>query len=130
MVFAIKQAFTNMLFAKAALQLAQNNLKDFRREVDINKIRLDQGDIDQLDFKRLDLQLAQFESDEAAARINLAQSSYQLQTLAGYANPDDNFDIRGDLIPPEVNDTLVSLEQKALDARPDYAAAQSARAGR
>ena len=126
MVFSIKQAFTNMLFAKAALQLAQDNLKDFRHEVDINKIRLDQGDIDQLDFKRLDLQLAQFESDEAAARINLAQSSYQLQTLAGYANPDDNFDIRGDLIPPEVNDTLVSLEQKALDARPDYAAAQSA----
>ncbi len=123
---AVKQAFTSMLFAKAALQLAQDNLKDFRREVDINKIRLDQGDIDQLDFKRLDLQLAQFESDEAAARINLAQASYQLQTLAGYANPDDNFDIRGDLIPPEVNDTLVSLEQKALGARPDYLAAQSA----
>ncbi|WP_260473045.1 hypothetical protein [Edaphobacter aggregans] len=27
--------------------------------------------------------------------------------------------VRGDLIPPEVSDTLVSLEQKALDARPD-----------
>ena len=123
---ALKTAFTNMLFAKASLQLAQDNLKDFRREVDINKIRLDQGDIDQLDFKRLDLQLAQFESDEAAARTNLAQASYQLQTLAGYANPDDNFDIRGDLIPPDVNDTLASLEQKALNARPDYLAAQSA----
>jgi cobalt-zinc-cadmium efflux system outer membrane protein len=126
MMFSIKQAFTDMLFAKAALQLATNNLQDFRHEVDINKIRLDHGDIDQLDFKRLDLQLAQFESDEAAARINLAQASYQLQTLAGYTNPDDNFDIRGDLIPPEINDTLVSLEQKALDARPDYLAAQSA----
>lgn len=123
---ALKTAFTNMLFAKASLQLAQDNLKDFRREVDINKIRLDQGDIDQLDFKRLDLQLAQFESDEAAAQTNLAQASYQLQTLAGYANPDDNFDIRGDLIPPDVNDTLASLEQKALNARPDYLAAQSA----
>jgi cobalt-zinc-cadmium efflux system outer membrane protein len=124
--FSIKQAFTNMLFAKAALQLAQDNLRDFRHEVDINKVRLEQGDIDQLDFKRLDLQLAQFESDEATARTNLSQASYQLQMLAGYANPDDNFDIQGDLLPPEINDTLPSFEQKALDARPDYLAAQTA----
>src|ERR1700722_162526 len=33
-IFALKQAFTNMLMAKAALMLAQDNLKDFRHEVD------------------------------------------------------------------------------------------------
>ena len=124
-IFALKQAFTNMLMAKAALMLAQDNLKDFRHEVDINNERFKAGDIDELDFKRLDLQLAQFESDEANAKSNLAQASYQVQTLAGYSHVDDIFDIRGDIFPPVVNDNLTSLEQKALATRPDYLAAQA-----
>jgi outer membrane protein, heavy metal efflux system len=124
-VFAVKQAFVNMLSAKVALQLAEDNLKDFRRELDINNERFKAGDIDKLDFMRLDLQLSQFESDEATAKTNLAQSSYQLQTLAGYAKPDDTFDIRGDILPPTVKETSASLEQKALAARPDYLAAQA-----
>ena len=125
-VFAVKQAFVNMLMAKAALQLAQNNLKDFQHQIDINNERFKAGDIDKLDFMRLDLELAQFESDEATAKTNLAQASYQLQTLAGYAKPDDTFDVRGDILPPTVSETSASLEQKALTARPDYLAAQAA----
>jgi outer membrane protein, heavy metal efflux system len=125
-VFAVKQAFVNMLTAKAALQLAENNLGDFRHELDLNNERLKVGDIDKLDYMRLDLQLAQFESDEATAKTNLAQASYQLQTLAGYANPDNTFDIRGEILPPAVNETQAALEQKALAARPDYLAAQAA----
>jgi cobalt-zinc-cadmium efflux system outer membrane protein len=124
--FSLKQAFVNMLIAKAALLLAQENLKDFRREVDINNERLKAGDIDQLDFKRLDLQLAQFETDEATAKTNLSQASYQIQTLLGYAEPNDVFDVRGDIFPPVIADTLASLEQKALTSRPDYLAAQAA----
>ncbi len=128
-VLSIKQAFTNMLIAKASLQLAQANLKDFRREVDINNERLKAGDIDKLDFERLDLQLAQFESDEANAKTNLAQASYQLQTLAGYADPTSdpsNFDIRGDIFPPTLAVDRTSLQQTALLNRPDYLAAAAA----
>lgn len=128
-VFAIKQAFTSMLVAKSALRLAQANLKDFRREVDINNERLKAGDIDRLDFARLDLQLAQFETDEATAKTNLAQASYQMQTLAGFAQPsaDPNaFDIRGDVFPPAINVDLPTLQQGALLSRPDYLAAAAA----
>ena len=125
-IFSIKQSFINMLVAKAALQLAQDNLRDFRHEVDINRDRLDAGDIDKLDFKRLDLQLAQFESDEATARTNLQQASLQLQTFLGATQFDVNFDISGDIRPPEIRTTLTELEQKALITRPDYLAAQAA----
>jgi cobalt-zinc-cadmium efflux system outer membrane protein len=59
-ILAVKQAFTSMLLAKSALQLAQQNLKDFQHELDINKARYDAGDIGKLDYERLDLQLAQF----------------------------------------------------------------------
>lgn len=123
---AVKQAFTSMLMAKAGLKLAQDNLKDFKHELDINRDRYNAGDIGKLDFERLDLQLAQFETDESVAKVNLAQASYQLQTLMGYEQPDDKFDIAGEIVPPSLNTTMLDLQQKALAARPDYQAAQAA----
>jgi outer membrane protein, heavy metal efflux system len=125
-ILSVKQAFTAMLIAKAALKLAQDNLKDFHHELDINKDRYDAGDIGKLDYERLDLQLAQFETDETNAELNLKQSSYQLQTLIGIGHPSDNFDIAGDVLPPPINATLNDFEQRALAARPDYKAAQDA----
>ena len=122
-VLSVKQAFVSMLVAKAALMLANANLADFRREVTINYDRYTAGDIGKLDIERLDLQLAQFESDQAAAVINLRQSSDQLQTLIGVANPRTNFDILGEIVPPVIALDLATLDARALSARPDYQAA-------
>ena len=123
-ILAVRQSFTTMLIAKAALQLSQDNLRDFRHEVDINHERFKAGDLGKLDFERLDLQLAQFESDESAAEISLGQASDQLQTLMGYDAPQTSFDITGDIVPPIVAGTLADLDQQALENRPDYRAAQ------
>ena len=125
-LYSVKQAFTNMLLAKASLKLAEDNLKDFRHELDINKARYEAGDIGKLDYERLDLQLAQFETDETSAQLNLKQSSYQLQTLMGMERVGDAFDVVGDLLPPPLTATMSDLEQRALAARPDYKAAQDA----
>jgi cobalt-zinc-cadmium efflux system outer membrane protein len=122
----VKQSFTNLLLAKATLKLAQDNLSSFRHELQINHDRYDAGDIGKLDYERLDLQLAQFESDESSAEMNLVQASDQLQTLMGKGQPTRDFDIAGDMVPPPLTTTLAGLEQKALAARPDYQAAQSA----
>jgi cobalt-zinc-cadmium efflux system outer membrane protein len=121
---AVRQAFTNFVIAKAAKKIADDNLNDFKHEVEIGRDRLQAGDIAKLDFERLDLQLAQFESDESNAVTNAQQASAQLQTLLGYEKVRPDFDVVGDVVPPVVNDTLDSLEQKALVARPDYHAAQ------
>ena len=94
--------------------------------MDINRVRYNDGDIGKIDFERLDLQLAQFESDEATAEMNLVQASDQLQTLLGFEQPRRDFDIVGDLVPPPVTGGLVDLEQRALANRPDYKAAQAA----
>jgi len=123
-ILAVKQAFTSMILAKAALKLAQDNLRDYKHELDISKARYDAGDIGKLDYERLDLQLAQFETDETSAEATLSQTSYQLQTLIGLDHPSNNFDIVGDIVPPVVPSPLTDLEQKALAARPDYKAAQ------
>jgi outer membrane protein, heavy metal efflux system len=122
----VRQGFTALLLAKATLKLAQDNLSSFRHELQINHDRYDAGDIGKLDYERLDLQLAQFESDESSAEMTLVQASDQLQTLMGRVQPSRSFDISGDLVPPPLTQSLTDLEQKALAARPDYQAAQAA----
>jgi len=121
---AVKQAFTQMLAAKAALQISDDNLQSYRKTVDLTKVRLDAGDVSATDFERIDLQLAEFESDYDNARLNLLQSSDQLQLLLGIEKPADLFDITGTLDPPSITAPLPQIEQQALQSRPDYLAAQ------
>jgi outer membrane protein, heavy metal efflux system len=122
-ILSVRQAFSGFVIAKAAKKLADDNLNDFRHELDISRERLKAGDLAKLDFERLDLQLAQFESDDSNAITNAQQASVQLQVLLGYDKPRNDFDVVGDVVPPIVSGTMEELEQKALAARPDYHAA-------
>jgi outer membrane protein, heavy metal efflux system len=125
-VLAVRQAFTNFVVAKAAKKLADDNLADFKHELDIANDRYKAGDIAKLDFERLDLQLAQFESDEANAIMAAQQASIQLQVLLGIDKPTPTFDVIGEVVPPPIAVSMDDLEQKGLAARPDLKAAQSA----
>lgn len=120
----VKDAFTNMLAAKAALRVAQDNLDSYRKTVDLSKARLDAGDVSKTDFERIDLQLAEFESDYESAKLNLEQASDSLQLLMGIEKPAPHFDITGEIQPASISATLSQLEQDALAHRPDYAAAR------
>jgi cobalt-zinc-cadmium efflux system outer membrane protein len=122
-VLQVKEAFTNMLTAKAALKIADDNLTGYRNTVSLTRVRLNAGDISETDFERIDLQQAEFESDYDNAKLNLTQASDQLQLLLGIEKPTDRFDITGTLDPPDLTVTLPQLEQDALAARPDYRAA-------
>ncbi|MGC2163748.1 MAG: TolC family protein [Silvibacterium sp.] len=122
-ILQVKDAFTSMLAAKAALKIAGNNLSSYRDTVNLTRTRLKDGDISQTDFARIDLQQAEFESDYDTAQLNLTQTSDQLQLLLGIQKPDAAFDITGSLDPPDLTAPLPQLEQEALAARPDYQAA-------
>lgn len=125
-ILTVKTAFTQMLEAKASLQLTSATLYDFQHEVDIASDRYKAGDLAKIDFERLDLQLASFESDESNDIVNLRQASDHLQTLMGVENPSPDFDITGEIVPPVLTQTQAALTQLALDKRPDYAAARFA----
>lgn len=124
LVLQVRNAFTNMLEAKAALQVSQDNLDSYRKTVGLSQARLNAGDISRTDFERIDLQLAEFESDYGSAKLDLIQASDSLQLLIGVEKPAANFDITGSLEPPAVAPNLAQIEQEALAARPDYLAAQ------
>jgi cobalt-zinc-cadmium efflux system outer membrane protein len=125
-ILAVRTAFTNFVIAKAAKKLADDNLADFKKEVAIGKDRYKAGDLAKLDFERLDLQLAQFESDDSNAVTAAQQASDQLQVLLGIEKPSTDFDVVGEAAPPPVTPSLDDLEQKALAARPDLKAAVAA----
>jgi outer membrane protein, heavy metal efflux system len=123
-ILSVKQAFTQMLAAKAGLKIADDNLSGYRKSVDLSKQRLDAGDISATDYDRIELQLAEFEADYDSAHLNLEQSADQLKMLLGMDTPAGAFDITGTLDPPETALTMVEVEQRALAERPDYRAAQ------
>ena len=64
-ILAVREAFTNFIIAKAAKKVADDNLGDYKHELAIQQDRYQAGDLAKLDFERLDLQLAQFETDES-----------------------------------------------------------------
>jgi cobalt-zinc-cadmium efflux system outer membrane protein len=114
-----------MLFAQDALGISRDNLEGYRKTVELMKVRLDAGDVDQTDFDRVELQLAGFETDMDNSELNLREASIALQTLAGIATPTDRFAITGTLDPPQVTETLEHLRAIALANRPDLKAAQA-----
>jgi len=124
LVLQVQNAFTSMLEAKAALQVARDNLASYRRTVDLSQARLDAGDISRTDFERIDLQMAEFESDFDNAKLDLVQAGDSLQLLMGIDKPTAQFDITGSLQPPTLTVNLTQIEQEALAARPDYLAAR------
>jgi hypothetical protein len=92
----------------------------------IGNDRYKAGDLAKLDFERLDLQLAQFESDDSNAITAAQQASLQLQVLLEIDKPSADFDVIGDVVPPPVTLSMDDLEQKGLAARPDLKAAVAA----
>jgi len=120
----VKTSFVGLLLAKANLQLARDNLKDYQETVRLNEIRLRAGEISPTELDRIRLEQARFENDLLSAQLAVDQSRVQLENLLGLADFPADFDVQGELSAPELPFTLADLAQKALAARPDFRAAQ------
>lgn len=131
LVLNVRQAFTNLLVAKQALAIAQENLDDYRKTISLSQARLDAGDITRTDFERIDLQLAQFESDADAAKLNVQQQSTQLQSLLGVDHPTTTTEVIGTIDPPAIPSRCRTprrrLSQRALTISPRNRASPSPR---
>ncbi len=123
LLFSLRNAFVQLLQAKALLQNAKDNLDYWDRELAVNRRRFNAGDLAQVDLNRLELQRVQFEADFETATVNLRTSKIQLVTLLNDRTPIDQFDVTG---PYDFGEHLMSLEEfrsVALVARPDLKAA-------
>jgi cobalt-zinc-cadmium efflux system outer membrane protein len=119
LLFTLRNAFVQVLQAKAFLDNAKENLAYWDRELGVSRTRLGAGDIAQLDLNRLTLQRVQFETDIETATVNLRTARIQLLTLLNDRTPIDQFDVTG---PYEFSGNPMALEQfrkLALASRPD-----------
>ena len=123
LLFTLRNAFVQLLQAKAVLQNAKENLGYWDRELTVNRNRFDAGDLALMDLNRLELQRVQFETDFETATVNLRTTKIQLLTLLNDRTPIDQFDVAGLYDFSEQLMTLEEYRSIALAARPDLKAA-------
>jgi cobalt-zinc-cadmium efflux system outer membrane protein len=119
LLYNLRNAFVQVLQAKAVLGNANENLGYWDRELAVNRNRYAAGDLAQLDLNKLELQRAQFEEDEQTAILNLKTSKIQIQQLVLDRTPLEGFDLAGPYEYAEKLDPLESFRTTALETRPD-----------
>jgi cobalt-zinc-cadmium efflux system outer membrane protein len=124
LVFNLSQQFVTALLAKSTFEFAQQNLDSFRQTVDISQKRYSAGDMSEGDLLKIKLQMFQFESDLAAARLAKSQALIALRQQVGYESVPDNFDVEGELDYQPMKGNVEDLQALALRSRPDLQAAQ------
>ena len=123
LLFNLRNAFVQVLQAKAFYQNAQENLTYWDRELDVNRKRLAAGDLAQVDLDRLELQRVQFESDLETALVNLRTAKIQVLMLLDDQTPIERFDVTGAYdFKPEIQ-PLDDFRTIAMESRPDLKAA-------
>lgn len=124
LLFSVAQQFINAQLAKANLDFATQELESFRKTTDISETRYKAGDISQGDLLKIQLQTLQFETDASSAQVTLQQAMIALRQLIGYDAVAADFQIEGELAYQPLNESHEQIEAKALQNRPDLAAAR------
>jgi len=123
LTFNVAQQFVNVQLAESTLDLAIEDMKSFQNTVDISQARYKAGDISEVDFLKIKLQLLQFQSDVSQAQLSKIQALVGLRQFLGYKSVPEDFDVSGDFDYIPVKVQLEDLQAKALQNRPDFRAA-------
>ncbi|MGA8233365.1 MAG: TolC family protein [Candidatus Acidiferrales bacterium] len=124
LAFSVATQFVNVQLAESTLDLALQDVKSFQNTVDISEARYQAGDMSEADYLKIELQLLQFQSDVANARMSRATSLVSLREFLGYESVPADFDVAGDLEYQPLNLKEEDLAAMALKQRADLRAAQ------
>ena len=123
LTFNVASQFLTTQLAESTLDLALQDMKSFQNTVDISESRYKAGDISEVDYLKIKLQLLQFQTDVAMAQLAKTQALVGLRQLLGYQTVPEDFDVTGDFDYKGVTMKLEDLQAQALNNRPDYRAA-------
>jgi cobalt-zinc-cadmium efflux system outer membrane protein len=122
--FNVAQQFIAALLAQSTLDFAEQDLASFQKTVEISEARRKAGDMSEGDLLKIKLQLLQFQTDVAAAKVAKVQALAALRQLVGFESVADAFDVAGDLDYETVHGGLDEFKAMALRTRPDLMAAR------
>ena len=127
----VKRAFSRMVLARTNLETSRSILEQADRTIDLNRVRLQQGDISALDLNRVELEKLRFQDDVFQADLMLRNSKSCLLALLNAPDLSQDVDVAGTLavndqtpeagLPPRA--PLNELLRIALQKRPDIASA-------
>ncbi len=126
-LFEVKRAFTAVLVAQGALELAEENLKTLGEVERIQRFRAERGDISELELLRIQVQRFTFERDAADARQAVQAAKIALRAVVAPERLPEVFDVDGKLEFREIPLNVAELHRRALDKRPDVLEAEAAR---
>lgn len=134
----VKRAFSRIVLAKSNLETSRSILVQAERMIELNRVRLEQGDISALDLNRIEVEKLRFQDDVFQADLMLRNSKNSLLALLNGPDLSQDVDVVGTLpvtdqtpevgLPPRApRDELFRI---ALQKRPDIASVlqQKARA--
>ena len=124
LTFNVSTDFVNVELAESTLELADQDLKSFQQAVDITELRYKAGAIGKDDLLKMKLQLLQFQTDVAQAKLARVQGLSDLRQLLGYEQVSAEYDVSGSFDYQPMKDGLEDLQAAALKRRPDLEAAQ------
>jgi cobalt-zinc-cadmium efflux system outer membrane protein len=122
-VLQVKAAFAGALVAREQLALAAENLKALDETERLQRLRVDRGDLSELELLRIQVQRFTFERDAADARQALDVARITLRSTAAPAAIAEDFEVAGDLALPDVVLDPDRLRRLAVVHRPDLRAA-------
>ncbi len=123
LTFNVATDFINVELAESTLQLANEDLKSFQDTVDITQARYNAGEIGLDDLLKVKLQLLQFQTDVAQAKLARVQGLSDLRQLLGYEQIGADYDVAGSFEYQPMKSGLEDLQAAALKTRPDLKAA-------
>ena len=121
LIQSVQSAYVDVVIAKDALKLAQENLKTFDDIVTINQSRFKVGDIGEVELMRSEVAQLQFANSVRQAELQVNSSLSKLQLLLGRTKL-QRFDVVDDLRHDMSNLTRDALVDQAMQQRPDLQA--------
>lgn len=127
LILDLRQGFVAALLARSDLDFARENLTNYQKVVDLNRLRLQQGEISRADFLKIELQTLQFQTDFDDATLVLKTAKATLRGLVGPSNLPRDFEVAGKLQAVPLEKNLADLQQLAIASRPDLKSAETGR---
>jgi cobalt-zinc-cadmium efflux system outer membrane protein len=121
----VKQSFTAILAAKQAAEQTRSNLKALDDVERLQRLRVDKGDLSELDLLRIQQQRFQFESDAADAQQALILAQVNLRQTVGHDLIPEAFDVSGGFALMEVRARPEDLYRQAAERRADLKVAEA-----
>lgn len=124
LILDVEYAYVDLQSAKEALRLTQDNFRTVSALAEINKARVQAGDLAAVELKRSQVAALQIETTVRQAELQLRQVRNRLQLVLGRTSPNDSFDVTTDLRRDPAPDDRVTVAERARALRPDLLAAR------